>query len=83
MRNLASVPHLGVKSSESRGVFLKGGGKKFQRYHITELKILSLVDFAHPAAPQQSDNPIALDDHSARRKSSALHRARTGRDGGR
>jgi hypothetical protein len=43
--------------------------------------ILGAVDFTHPAAPQQSDDSISLEQNSARRESSTLGRVRSGGSG--
>jgi hypothetical protein len=76
VRNLAGVPYLSMKSGERTGILLKGGGKKLESHHIPEFEILSAVDLAHAAAAEQSNDPIPLDENSARRKPSALWRVR-------
>ena len=77
MRNLAGVPHLRMKPGESRGIVLERGGKKLQGHNIPELEIFGAVDFAHAAAPQQSHDPVSLDENRARRESAASWRVRT------
>ena len=77
MRDLAGVTHFSMKPGESRGIILQRGGKKLEGYDIAEFEILGAIDFAHAAAPQQSDDPIPLDENSAGRESAALRRART------
>src|SRR5208283_5500897 len=66
VRNLAGITDLGVKRCQSRRVVLERGGKKLEGYNIAELEILSAVDFAHAATAKQSDDPIPLDQNSAR-----------------
>src|SRR5208282_2083576 len=77
VRNLASVPHLGMKPGQGSGIRLERSRKKLQGHNNSKLKILSAVDVAHAAAPQQSDDTISLDENSAWRESSALWRVRT------
>ena len=77
VRNLAGVSHFRMKPGESRSIVLQRGGKKLESYNIAELEILRAVDFAHAAASQQSNDPIPLDENSARRESPASWRART------
>src|SRR5271165_4840023 len=80
VRNLAGITHLSMKSCEGRRVVLERGGKKLEGHNIAKLEIFSAVNFAHAAAPQQSDDTIPLDENSARRESSALRRVRSNRN---
>src|SRR5271157_4365647 len=66
VRNLAGITHLGMKSREGRSIILERGGKKFEGYNIAKLEIFSAVDFAHAATTKQSNDPIPLDENSAR-----------------
>src|SRR5271165_3371114 len=79
VRNLAGIPHLSMKSRESRGIVLERGRKKLEGHNIPELEIFSSVNFAHAPAPQQSDDPIPLDENRARRESPALRGVRSHR----
>jgi hypothetical protein len=65
-----------MKTGESRGIILERGGKKLEGYNIPKFEILSTINFAHAAAPEQRHNPIPLGENSAGRKSPALWRVR-------
>jgi hypothetical protein len=51
VRNLAGVPHFSMKTGESRGITLEGGGKELEGHNIPKFEILGAVHLAHAAAP--------------------------------
>ena len=66
-----------MKTGESRGIILERGGKELEGHNIPKLEILSAIDFAHAAAPQQGHDSIALGENCAGSESPVSGRART------
>src|SRR6185295_15661753 len=56
-------------------------GQELERDRLPERQIVSAKDFAHPAAAERSDDPVAIDEDGPRRKPAAIESA-GGRRGG-
>ena len=50
--------------------------QELQRHRLTEPQIVGAIDFAHAAAAEQADDPIAAVENDAGRELSVIDRAR-------
>ena len=66
VRHLARDPHFVIKASQRAIVGSGGLRQKFQRHRLAQCQIDGAVDFAHPAAAQQSRHTIAPGNHGPR-----------------
>jgi len=75
VRHLSRDSLLVVKACGLRGVS-RSAGQEFQRDRLIEREIIGAVDLAHPASPEQRDEPISTGDNGARREPFAGERGR-------
>jgi hypothetical protein len=76
MRHLTGHPHFGVELRQARGIPVDVGREKLQRDWLAELQIVSSKDFAHPAATEALDDPVASAEDGAGLKAAVVDRAR-------
>jgi len=61
-------PDFVIKPGQHAGIFSRGFGKKFESHGLAETQVVRAINFAHSAFAQASENPVALRDLTARRK---------------
>ena len=76
MRHLARDPHFVIEASQRAIVGGGGFGQKLQRHRLAQRQVDGAVDFAHPAASQQSRHTIAPGNDGTRQKAAFIHAAR-------
>ncbi len=75
VRHLARDPHFVIKASQRAIVGGRGFRQKLQRHRLAQRQVDSAVDFAHPAASQQSRHTIPPGNHGTRQKAAFIHAA--------
>ena len=76
MRHLTRHPHFGVELRQARGILVDVGRQELQRDWLAELQIVSSKDFAHPAASESLDDPVAPAEEGAGLEAAVVDRAR-------
>ena len=74
MRHLSRGPHFVVELREARRLVPQVVRQQLEGDGLTESQIVGAVDFAHPSATEQPDDPIAAVEHVARRKAAVADR---------
>jgi hypothetical protein len=68
MRNLSRDANLVMELGEPRRIALQIDWKELQRDGLPETQVVSAVDLAHAAAPEETNNSVSFAENGTRRK---------------
>jgi hypothetical protein len=72
VRDLARHPHLGVEALETVFFGRQVSRQELQRDRLAQLQVVGAIHLAHSPAAEQTDDPVALGEHHARREADDL-----------